>query len=111
MLVEAQIAAEAPRWPRGAGDITSPESAELEVERGLRVRLAPQGITGTSYLEIDYVDPPPPMLPIDWTPDNVYIPSAPSTVTARSSTRRSRSSNGCTSSTSRATVANLNSCW
>ena len=46
------------------------------------MRLAPQGITGTSYLEIDYVDPPPPVLPIDWTPDNIYIPSAPSTVTA-----------------------------
>ena len=26
------------------------------------MRLAPQGITGTSYLEIDYVDPPPPTL-------------------------------------------------
>ena len=45
------------------------------------MRLAPQGITGTSYLEIDYVDPVPPILPIDWTPDNIYIPSAPSTVT------------------------------
>ena len=45
------------------------------------MRLAPQGITGTSYLEIDYVDPPPPLLPIDWKPDNIYIPSAPSTVT------------------------------
>ena len=44
------------------------------------MRLAPQGITGTNYLEVDYVDPPPPVLPIDWKPDNVYIPSAPSTV-------------------------------
>ena len=54
--------------------------AQLEAERGLRARLAPQGITGTNYLEIDYVDPPPPMLPIAWTPNNVYIPSTPSTV-------------------------------
>ena len=74
--------AAAGRRPRGAGDITTPTNAQMEVERGLRVRLAPQGITGTSYLEIDYVDPPPPVLPIDWTPDNIYIPSAPSTVTA-----------------------------
>ena len=59
-----------------AGDLTSPTARSMEVDRGLRVRLAPQGITGTSYLEIDYVDPPPPMLPIDWTPDNIYIPSA-----------------------------------
>ena len=44
------------------------------------MRLAPQGITGTNYLEIDYVDPPPPLLPIDWTPNNMYIPSAQSTV-------------------------------
>src|SRR6516162_10150902 len=53
-----------------------------EVDEGLRVRLAPQGITGTNYLEIDYVDPRQnPMLEIDWTPDNLYIPSARSTVT------------------------------
>ncbi len=90
--------------------MTQPENAKLEVERGLRVRLAPQGITGTSYLEIDYVDPPPPLLPIDWTPDNVYIPSAPSTVT-RSSTRRPTSWTGCTSSTSRARSPTSTSCW
>jgi paraquat-inducible protein B len=53
-----------------------------EVDEGLRVRLAPQGITGTNYLEIDYVDPRQnPILQIDWTPDNLYIPSARSTVT------------------------------
>jgi paraquat-inducible protein B len=44
------------------------------------VHLAPQGITGTSYLELDYVDPTTPVLPIDWVPDNIYIPSTPSTV-------------------------------
>jgi hypothetical protein len=54
----------------------------MELDKGLRMRLAPQGITGTSYLEIDYIDPPPSILPIDWTPDNTYIPSAPSTFTA-----------------------------
>jgi ABC-type transporter Mla subunit MlaD len=80
ILVEAQIE---PRLLGGrvaTGDLTSPDNAKLEVERGLRMRLAPQGITGTSYLEIDYVDPPPPLLQIDWVPDNVYIPSAQSTV-------------------------------
>ena len=65
-----------------AGDMTDVDNARLEVEKGLRLRLAPQGITGVSYLEMDYVDPPPPVLPISWTPINVYIPSAPSTVTA-----------------------------
>jgi paraquat-inducible protein B len=81
VLVEAQLE---PRLVGGkaGNDIASPESTQIEVEKGLRVRLAPQGITGTSYLEIDYVDPAQnPMLPIDWVPDNIYIPSAPSTVT------------------------------
>jgi ABC-type transporter Mla subunit MlaD len=78
VLVEAQLE---PRLVGGkaAADIGRPESSAIEVEKGLRVRLAPQGITGTSYLEVDYVDPPPPVLPIDWAPDNIYIPSAPST--------------------------------
>src|SRR5690242_6982528 len=80
VLVEAQIE---PRLVGGkaANDITSPESSKLEVERGLRVHLAPQGITGTNYLELDYVEPPAtPTLPIDWVPDHIYIPSTPSTV-------------------------------
>ena len=82
MLVEAQIQPRLVGGRAAAGDMTSAENAQMEVEKGLRLRLAPQGITGTSYLEMDYVEPPPPVLPIDWTPDNVYIPSAPSTVTA-----------------------------
>jgi len=68
---------------RAGGDITRPDTAKGEIDRGLRVRLAPQGITGTSYLEIDYVDPKTnSVLPITWTPNNLYIPSAQSTVTA-----------------------------
>ena len=80
VLVEAQVQ---PRLVggRAVGDITRPENASMEVDRGLRMRLAPQGITGTNYLEMDYVDPAPPPLPIDWVPESTYIPSAPSTVT------------------------------
>ena len=81
VLVEAQIQPKLLGGRAGAGDLTEQKSVDLEIEKGLRIRLAPQGITGTSYLEIDYVDPVPPILPIDWTPDNIYIPSAPSTVT------------------------------
>jgi ABC-type transporter Mla subunit MlaD len=81
VMVEAQIEPKLLGGRAAAGDLTQPEGASLEVERGLRMRLAPQGITGTSYLEIDYVEPVPPILPIDWTPSNIYIPSAPSTVT------------------------------
>jgi len=81
VLVEAQLE---PRLVggRAANDIASPESSRLEVERGLRVHLAPQGITGTNYLELDYVDPQSvSVLPIDWRPHNIYIPSTPSTIT------------------------------
>jgi paraquat-inducible protein B len=80
VMVEAQIEPRLLGTRAAAGDITQPGGAQHEVERGLRMRLAPQGITGTSYLEIDYIDSPPPPLAIDWTPDNIYIPSAPSTV-------------------------------
>ena len=82
VLVEAQLEPKLLGGRAGAGDLTDPESAAKEVARGLRMRLAPQGITGTSYLEIDYVDPPPATLPIDWVPDNIYIPSTPSTLTS-----------------------------
>ena len=49
------------------------------VAAGLRVRMAAQGITGINFLELDFLDPAThPALPIEWTPRNVYIPSAPS---------------------------------
>lgn len=80
VLVEAQLQPKLLGGRAAGGEITSPENAKLEADRGMRARLAPQGITGTNYLEIDYVDPPPPLLQFDWTPDNVYIPSSKSTV-------------------------------
>lgn len=50
------------------------------VARGLRIRLTTMGLTGVTFLEIDYLDPERnPLLPIDWTPEMAYIPSAPST--------------------------------
>jgi ABC-type transporter Mla subunit MlaD len=81
VLVEAQIEPRLLGGRAAAGDLTQPDAAKMEVERGLRVRLAPQGITGTSYLEIDYIDPPPQLITIYWTPENIYIPSSRSTVT------------------------------
>jgi phospholipid/cholesterol/gamma-HCH transport system substrate-binding protein/paraquat-inducible protein B len=52
-----------------------------QVERGLRLRLTTSGITGTSYLEADFLDEKrfPPM-EIAWEPQELYIPSAPSTL-------------------------------
>jgi paraquat-inducible protein B len=51
------------------------------IERGLRLRLATQGITGVSFIQADFLDPEvhPPM-EISWTPRNAYVPSAPSTL-------------------------------
>jgi paraquat-inducible protein B len=57
---------------------SDPERLQQAIERGLRVRIAPVGITGTAYLEIDLIEDAPPPLPIDWTPRHLYIPSAPS---------------------------------
>jgi phospholipid/cholesterol/gamma-HCH transport system substrate-binding protein/paraquat-inducible protein B len=53
-----------------------------QIEKGLRVRLAFMGLTGSAYLEVDYLDlernPPP---EIDWVPRYFSIPSASSTIT------------------------------
>ncbi len=54
---------------------------EASVREGLRVRLAMEGITGISYLELDFVDPalyPP--LPLPWTPLGAYVPTIPSMI-------------------------------
>ena len=82
VMVEAQLQPRLVGGRAAAGDMTNTENAQLEVEKGLRLRLAPQGITGLNFLEMDYVEPPPPVLPSNWEPQNVYIPSAPATVTA-----------------------------
>ncbi len=64
-----------------AGRENYSEQMKRLVDAGLRVRVAAQGLTGTSYLEADYLDPVryPPMK-IPWRPDYVYVPSAPSSI-------------------------------
>jgi len=53
-----------------------------EVEKGLRVRLASQGVTGAAYIEADYQDPARnPPLEIDWSPRYPYVPSSRSRIT------------------------------
>lgn len=55
------------------------ENLADEVAQGLRIRVTAQGVTGTSYLEIDYLDPVSnPTLPIQWEPKLPYIPAAQS---------------------------------
>ena len=51
------------------------------IERGLRARIAPQGLTGLSYVELDFVNPTQfPALEVPWKPRYQYIPSMPSTL-------------------------------
>jgi phospholipid/cholesterol/gamma-HCH transport system substrate-binding protein len=53
-----------------------------EVERGLRVKIVPMGITGLSILEADYYpNEPQERLAVDWDPKCVYIPSTPALMT------------------------------
>lgn len=78
VLVRVRLSPEAGRSAEGR---SFEEVNAARVAQGMRVRLATQGLTGTSYLEVDFVDPrryPP--LRIVWTPRNAYLPSAPSTI-------------------------------
>jgi len=53
-----------------------------EVVQGLRIRLVTQGLTGSSYLEFDYVDPKENPLPkIAWNPMFFHVPAVTSTLT------------------------------
>jgi len=45
---------------------------------GLRAQTQWAGITGQQYLGIDFLDPSQPVLPYDWRPKHLLIPSAPS---------------------------------
>ncbi|MDK2973012.1 MAG: phospholipid/cholesterol/gamma-HCH transport system substrate-binding protein [Candidatus Sumerlaeota bacterium] len=72
---------------RGDLDATMFEGGEDDVETiiksqldsGLRVRMAAQGITGLAFMEIDYLDPERfEPLTINWQPSRIYLPSAPS---------------------------------
>jgi phospholipid/cholesterol/gamma-HCH transport system substrate-binding protein len=54
------------------------EMLQTAIMHGLRARLKSQGITGTSFLSLENVNPdenPPAQVP--WTPKYIYIPAAP----------------------------------
>jgi phospholipid/cholesterol/gamma-HCH transport system substrate-binding protein/paraquat-inducible protein B len=79
VLVRASIAREA--FKRKAGAVGKAYVVR-EIEKGLRIRVGYQGLTGTAHLEMDYSDPGlSPPLEIDWKPKYTYIPSTPSTIT------------------------------
>jgi ABC-type transporter Mla subunit MlaD len=65
--------------PRKTGNNINLDSA---ISHGLRVQIAPQGITGLAYLELTFVSPAQyPVQSVPWHPDSQVIPSIPSTLT------------------------------
>jgi phospholipid/cholesterol/gamma-HCH transport system substrate-binding protein len=79
VLVRISISSNMFQFP--IDDPTSPV-LKNELNRGFRIRMAPQGLTGVAYLEADYLDPERnPPLQIDWRPDYPYIPSTTSRIT------------------------------
>lgn len=75
VLVEMAVYPDLLGTAAGAGR----EFVDKLVADGLRFRMAPVGITGIAYMELDF-NPHAPVLPIEWEPVNLYIPSTRSTV-------------------------------
>jgi len=76
-----QVALFAENMPEVGDDAR--EKLDEAVKKGLRFQLAPLGITGTMFLEADYLPPEKIKdLDISWSPDTPYIPSAPNTIAA-----------------------------
>ncbi len=65
--------------PRKIGTAVNIKSA---IAHGLRVQIAPQGITGLAYMELTFVPTSQYPIPTEpWTPDSPVLPSIPSTLT------------------------------
>jgi ABC-type transporter Mla subunit MlaD len=82
VLVRMEIGASGVRTSRAERE----QAIQGLVDKGLRLRLTPLGITGVTFIQADYLDPAryPPM-PISFEPQHLYVPSAPSTITQISS--------------------------
>ena len=68
------------RYIMNTGKLGNVPGTTTAVSHGLRARIASQGLTGLSYIELDFVDPTQyPAEAVPWTPKGDYIPSMPST--------------------------------
>jgi phospholipid/cholesterol/gamma-HCH transport system substrate-binding protein/paraquat-inducible protein B len=73
ILVRAKLSGDVERVQQWRKEIAA------YIERGLRAQTQFAGITGQQFLALDFLPPDKnPPLPIDWTPEYPYIPSAPS---------------------------------
>lgn len=83
---EERRAARYARVVFGIGTDEMPGDGEVQafvqgqVKDGLRVHVKSQGITGLSYLDLDYATGEHEEMPVPWTPEYPYIPTAPSLV-------------------------------
>lgn len=80
--IRVVMAAEPEQLPRS--DVEG-RDARLKrfIERGLRLRLVSNFITGQSALEAVFLDPARfPVMEVPWEPQYTYVPSAPSTLSA-----------------------------
>ncbi len=67
--------------PKRIGRTLTPARIEDAVKAGFRARIVSQGITGISYLGLDFVNPVQyPPLAVPWAPRYPYVPSVPSTI-------------------------------
>ena len=75
IVVEFETREDVAPLPPGAAKNEMLQSA---IKRGLRARVKARGITGTSILSLEYVNPTEnPPIEVPWKPRHTYIPSAP----------------------------------
>lgn len=62
------------------GDQDPVDAVKAAVDQGLTVYLSFKGITGAAYLETDYLPDIADAMDLNWTPENLYIPSRKSSI-------------------------------
>src|SRR3990172_2192172 len=86
VVVRAEIQQELVGERKSLGRIPTEEERVSRIkeliEKGFRLQLDSQGITGVAFLNMVHLDPKrfPPLI-IDWQPESLYIPSAPGVIT------------------------------
>jgi ABC-type transporter Mla subunit MlaD len=66
--------------PRKIGRPLTPADVEDAINAGLRARVASEGITGITYLSLEFVNPEQnPAIAVPWKAKYPYVPSVPST--------------------------------
>ncbi len=71
-----------PEFMRGVTEDQPGDRLQQLVAEGMRIRYATEILSGIGYLEAEFLDPNRFIeLPFNWTPEHVYLPSAPGELT------------------------------